>query len=83
MKGPDVVRGIRGILFDMDGTLFSTQNLTMHCVNETSQKYLNRILHREDKLWSFGPPVLNIIRQFASSSPDVPAIAPVDYYSSL
>jgi len=50
--------GIRGVIFDMDGTLFSTQDLIVHCVNETSQKYLKRGLPRQDSLWSFGPPLV-------------------------
>jgi len=67
----------------MDGTLFSTQELIVHCVDETSRKYLYRSLPREDSLWSFGPPARNIIRQFARSIPDSPASEAVDYYDSL
>src|SRR5207244_10264210 len=74
---------IEGIHFDMDRTLFSTQNLIVHCVNETSQRYLKRSLPREDSLWSFGPPARNIIRQLVASNPDRPVNEAVDYYDSL
>src|SRR5438093_11530903 len=67
----------------MDGTLFRTQNLIVHCVNETSQKYLKRSLPRQDSLWSFGPPARNIIRQLVASNPDKPVNEAVDYYDSL
>jgi len=83
LKDPHTASGIRGILFDMDGTLFSTQNLIVHCVNETSQKYLKRSLPRQDSLWSFGPPARNIIRQLVASNPDRPVNSAVDYYDSL
>jgi len=75
--------GIRGIIFDMDGTLFSTQDLIVHCVNETSQKFLKRSLPRQDSLWSFGPPARNIIRELAESLPGKPIQEAVDYYDSV
>jgi pyrophosphatase PpaX len=83
LKDPHIARRIKGILFDMDGTLFSTQDLIVHCVNETSRKYLKRRMPREDRLWSFGPPALNIIRQLAGSIPDRPVNEALDYYDSL
>ncbi len=75
--------GIRGVIFDMDGTLFSSQDLIVHCVNETSQKYLKRSLPRQDSLWSFGPPARNVIRKLAESLPDRPIHEAVDYYDTL
>src|SRR5437773_11904453 len=66
----------------MDGTLFSTQDLIVHCVNETSQKYLKRGLPRQDSLWSFGPPASNVIRKLAESLPDRPIQEAIVYYDT-
>jgi HAD superfamily hydrolase (TIGR01509 family) len=74
--------GIRGIIFDMDGTLFRTQDLIVHCVNETSQKYLKRRLPRQDGLWSFGPPARNVISGLAETLPNRPIHEAIDYYES-
>jgi pyrophosphatase PpaX len=75
--------GLRGIIFDMDGTLFRTQDLIVHCINETSQKYLKRVLPRQDNLWSFGPPARNIIRKLAESLSNAPIHEAIDYYESV
>jgi len=75
-------KGIRGIIFDMDGTLFRTQDLIVHCVNETSQRFLKRSLPREDSLWSFGPPTRNVILRLAESLPRRPIHEAIDHYES-
>src|SRR2546428_8394271 len=67
----------------MDWTLFSSQDLIVHCVNETSQKYLKRSLPRQDNLWSFGPPARNIICKLAESLPNRPIHEAVDYYDTV
>ncbi len=73
---------MKGIIFDMDGTLISTEELIVHCVNQTSKKYLKRTLPREDELWTFGPPARNIIKTFASKLPGRPVREAVEDYHS-
>src|SRR2546425_13053009 len=56
----------------MDGTLISTEAVIVHCVNETSKKYLKRALPAGDAFWTLGPPARNIIKGFAESLPTKP-----------
>ena len=71
---------IRGIIFDMDGTLISTEAVIVHCVNETSKKYLKRALPAGDAFWTLGPPARNIIKGFAESLPTKPVREAIDDY---
>src|SRR5712664_2786284 len=64
----------------MDRTLISTEAVILHCVNETSKKYLKRALPAGDAFWSLGPPARNIIKGFANSLPDKPVREAVEDY---
>jgi phosphoglycolate phosphatase/pyrophosphatase PpaX len=74
------VASIKGVIFDMDGTLISTQAVIVHCVNETSKKYLKRTLPAGDPFWTLGPPARNIIAGFAKGLPSKPVKEAVDDY---
>ncbi len=75
-------KAVKAIIFDMDGTLVSTQPLITFCVRSTSKKYLKRKLSSNDPLWKFGPPARNIIAAFAHRLPTVPiGDAVKDYHS--
>lgn len=71
---------IKGIIFDMDETLISTEAVIVHCVNETSKKYLKRTLPAGDTFWTLGPPARNIIKGFADGLPGQPVRKAVDDY---
>jgi pyrophosphatase PpaX len=71
---------IKSVIFDMDGTLISTEAVIVHCVNETSTKYLKRTLPKGDAFWSLGPPARSIIRGFAESLPARPVREAIDDY---
>jgi HAD superfamily hydrolase (TIGR01509 family) len=73
---------IRGVIFDMDGTLVSTQSVIVHCVNEMARKYLKRPLRSTDPLWRFGPPAGNVVKSFANVASGVSAREAVDEYYS-
>src|SRR6266702_7570810 len=70
----------RGVIFDMDGTLISTEAVIVHCVNETSKKYLKRTLPQGDAFWTLGPPARNIIKGFTSGLPGKPVKEAVEDY---
>ena len=74
------IASIKGIIFDMDGTLISTEAVIVHCVNETSKKYLKRALPAGDAFWTLGPPARNIIKGFADGLPAKPVREAVDDY---
>ncbi len=74
------VTSIKGVVFDMDGTLISTEAVIVHCVNETSKKYLKRELPAGDAFWTLGPPARNIIKGFANSLPNKPVREAVEDY---
>jgi pyrophosphatase PpaX len=74
------VTSIKGVIFDMDGTLISTEAVIVHCVNETSKKYLKRALPAGDAFWALGPPARNIIAGFARGLPGKPVKEAADNY---
>jgi pyrophosphatase PpaX len=76
----NLAASIRGVIFDMDGTLISTEAVIVHCVNETSRKYLKRSLPAGDAFWTLGPPARNIIEGFANSIPRKPVREAIDDY---
>lgn len=78
----DPVVSIKGVIFDMDGTLISTEAVIVHCVNEISKKYLKRALPAGDASWTLGPPARNIITGFAKGLRGKPVKKAVDDYLS-
>jgi len=66
----------------MDGTLINTEAVIVHCVNETSKKYLKRALPAGDAFWTLGPPARDIITGIARSLPRTPVKEAVDDYLS-
>ncbi len=73
---------LKTILFDMDGTLVSSLPVIHYCVNQISNKYVNRTLTIEDVINSFGPPAHAIIRSLTQTlSDDFQAKAVSDYYA--
>jgi phosphoglycolate phosphatase-like HAD superfamily hydrolase len=74
------VVSIKGVIFDMDGTLISTEAVIVHCVNETSKKYLKRALPAGDAFWTLAPPARNVIKGFADGLPSKPVREAVDDY---
>jgi len=75
-------RVFKGVIFDMDGTLISTQAVIDHCVNEISKKYLKRTLPAGDAFWTLGPPARNIVKGLAESLPANPVKEAIDEYLS-
>ncbi len=75
-------KALKAVIFDMDGTLVSTQPLITFCIANVSKKYLKRRLSAQDSLWKFGPPARNIIAAFGGRLPTVPIQDSVhDYHS--
>ncbi len=73
---------LKGVIFDMDGTLVSTLPLIVHCVNEIVEKYLGRTLTLEEVMSTFGPPAREIIRRLTGELGEVQSDAAIqDYYS--
>lgn len=65
----------------MDGTLVSSLPLIHYCVNEISQKYVNRGRTVQDVVNSFGPPAHEIIRSLTRDlDPNLQNRAVGEYY---
>jgi pyrophosphatase PpaX len=78
LSGPS----LKGVIFDMDGTLVSSLPLIVHCVNQIVGKYLNRTMTLEEVMATFGPRAEEIIRRFFSPVEQTKREAAVsDYYS--
>ena len=77
----DIGKVLKGIIFDLDGTLLSTLPLIIHCFNEVYNRHLNRTLTPEEIIASFGPTARNLIRTFGSNlSESQVQLAVDDYY---
>jgi len=66
-----------GIIFDIDGTLTSTNELIFASFNHVSSKYLNKKLTNEEIISLFGPPEDVILKEWFGD--DLPS-AFEDYY---
>ncbi|OLD03662.1 MAG: hypothetical protein AUJ07_05775 [Crenarchaeota archaeon 13_1_40CM_3_53_5] len=74
-------RSLKGIIFDLDGTLLSTLPLIIHCFNEVYSRYLDKTLSPEKIIASFGPTARDLIRiQGSNLSKDQLQRAVDDYY---
>ncbi len=79
---PSLGPTLKGVIFDMDGTLVSTLPLIVHCVNEIIEKYLGRTLTMEEVMATFGPAAREIIRRFTGQLGEAKSKAAIeDYYS--
>ncbi len=71
---------LKGVIFDMDGTLVSTLPLIVHCVSEISQQYLDKKLTLEQVIETFGPPAREIVRRLTSPLGESEARSAIDDY---
>src|SRR6266542_239178 len=71
---------LKGVIFDMDGTLVSTLPLIVHCVSEISQQYLDKTLTLEQVIETFGPPAREIVRRLTSPLGESEARSAVEEY---
>jgi HAD superfamily hydrolase (TIGR01549 family) len=69
--------GFKGILFDVDGTLSSTNELIFASFNHVAEKYLCKKLSDEEVIALFGPPEDEIIEKLF---PEIHAAVKSDYY---
>lgn len=63
MKKEDSVKKFDAYIFDVDGTLTSTNELIFASFNHIAEKYLNRIYSPEELIELFGPPENVIIKE--------------------
>lgn len=67
----------RGIIFDIDGTLTSTNQLIFDTFNHVAEKYLGKKFSDEEIIGMFGPPEDVILKQLFSANLEE---ATKDYY---
>jgi pyrophosphatase PpaX len=58
---------LKGVVFDLDGTLVSTRQLIAHCVKEVVGKYLDRTPTLEEVMANFGPAAWEIVSKYTLS----------------
>ena len=58
------MKNFEGIIFDIDGTLTSTNELIFASFNHIAKKYLNKTFSNEEIIKLFGPPEDVIIKKF-------------------
>ncbi len=63
----EIGKTLKGIIFDLDGTLLSTLPLIIHCFNQVYNRYLNRTLTPEEIIATFGPTARNLIGTLGSN----------------
>jgi len=56
------MKKFEGIIFDIDGTLTSTNELIFASFNHVASKYLNKKLTNEEIISLFGPPEDTILK---------------------
>ncbi len=78
--GPEPGQRIKGIIFDMDGTLASTLPLIVHCVNEISELYLDKKMTLDQVIATFGPPAREIIGRLTSTLGESESRRAIDDY---
>ncbi len=77
----EIGKTMRGVIFDLDGTLLSTLPLIIHCFNEVYNRHLNQTLSPEEIIATFGPTARNLISTRGNNLPkDQIQRAVDDYY---
>lgn len=71
-----------GIIFDVDGTLTSTNDLIFESFRYISNKYLNKSLTNEEIIKLFGPPEDVIIKEWTGDNYDAAREDYYDYYTN-
>ncbi len=72
----------KGIIFDIDGTLTSTNDLIFASFNHISGKYLNKKFSNEEIIELFGPTEDAIIKEWTGDNYDEARKDYYDFYSS-
>ena len=72
----------RAIIFDIDGTLTSTNQLIFDSFNHIAKKYLNKTFSNEEIIALFGPPEEVILRQWCGDNYEEASKDYFDYYRS-
>lgn len=72
----------KGIIFDIDGTLTSTNQLIFDSFNHIAKKYLHKTFSDEEIIALFGPPEEVILRQWCGDNYDEVSKYYFDYYRS-
>jgi len=71
----------KGVIFDVDGTLTSTNKLIFASFNHVSQKYLNRSFSDDELIKFFGPTEDVILKQWCGDNYESARKDYYDYYS--
>ncbi len=72
----------KGIIFDIDGTLTSTNELIFASFNHISDKYLNKKLTNEEIIALFGPTEDVILKEWTGEDYETARKEYYDYYSA-
>ena len=72
----------RAIIFDIDGTLTSTNQLIFDSFNHIAKKYLHKTFSDQEIIALFGPPEEVILRQWCGDNYDEASKDYFDYYRS-
>jgi HAD superfamily hydrolase (TIGR01549 family) len=75
------MRNFDGIIFDVDGTLASTNDLIFKSFRYLSNKYLNKSFTNEEIMELFGPPENVIIKEWTGDNYDAARKDYYDYYT--
>ncbi len=75
------MRNFDGIIFDVDGTLTSTNDLIFKSFRYISNKYLNKSITNEEIMKLFGPPENVIIKEWTGDNYDTARKDYYDYYA--
>ncbi|MCX6152005.1 MAG: HAD-IA family hydrolase [Ignavibacteriales bacterium] len=76
------MRNFDGILFDIDGTLTSTNELIFNSFNYVTEKYINRIFSPEELVEFFGPTEEVILKELTGENYENARKDYFDYYNS-
>ena len=74
------MRNFEGILFDIDGTLTSTNELIFASFNHVAKKYLNKSYTPEELIALFGPPEDEILKELIGEKYDEAHYDYFDFY---